>query len=501
METLQIKIILERSNPSLVREFTIPAEYTFSQLHQVICIALAWPQQESFRMWSQGTELQPEEKLAVLSDAVFYYECKDPNLWVFRGRVTGRMELEETLPQVVRYRGENPPIELMAIRDVNRQLTTWSRDGLGYYYGYSRKYPIENYKFSTVQINRLLRKRFSGRTQECSVNLNYQSAVSVSKILKTTTLEEIKGIARGLQIKMPSNLRKNTYITMLAEELAKAEPLGKFLEGITSAEYRLFQKVCQGKAKWTDGQGMPSLLERLARIGYVGTPYYNFYVAEAEYSREMLIAYEEWLDSGDEKEYKTRAELRTLLAGAVRLYGILEKDLWLKLVKKLLPEYAVTEETEKIWYDFEITGLQYGILALPEGIYYDTYALTKQEASELRAYKAKVSRYVPKMVMFEKAVLQDICFEGADGERLEKELLYCGVYREHAFSLNREIYKWFRQGKTAAEAMNALSGRLKTKNRASLAKLERELSALRPQVRQFKLLGHTQKETERLCIR
>lgn len=506
METLQIKIILERSNPSLVREFNIPGDYTFSQLHTVISLALAWQPQKTFKFWSEGILLEPEQKINILTMETFYYECNEAEPWTFRGKVLDRTEQAEGYPQVLRYRGENPPIELTTIQDVNRQQAYWNGDGLGYYYGVGRQYSLDNYQFSLVQTNRILRRKFGGEkasaAQERIANLDYQSAVSTSKLLQSVTLEEMKRLARVLQIKMPSNLRKSAYITFLSEELAKAEPLEHFLDSITSGEYKLFQKICEGKATWLDGPGMANLLNRLSRCGYVGMPYYYYsYDPQVEYSRELLMAYEEWLERNDEKEYLIQAELRTLLVGGVRLYGVMQKDIWLKLAGKLLPEYCITEETDKLWYSMEMAGIEYGILANEDELYYDTYAIGRQEIDSFISNIPKVSRYIPKMVTFEKIVLQDMSFEGTEGERLERELLYCGVRREQAYSLNREIYKQFRQGKTAKEVMHSLSNSIRTKNRTALLKLEKELSALRLHVRQITLLGHTQKETERLCMK
>lgn len=317
MKVIEMKMTLQRSNPSLIRQFTVPADYTLLQLHKIIHILLAWKQLSIYQFLDGEKQISSNQKIGTLEHTTILYQCTGSEVWKFRLQILGTKEQEAFHPRVIRYQGENPPKSCENIQVWNQLQNFWLHNGYGYYSTFYRENPISKYKFSLVQANRMLQKEFGSPTErklaERFMKFDYRKAVPISEVLEDYRITDLKKIAQRLHMTIPSNIRKNDLVNNMSEQFGTEEVLSKVLACLSQKEYELFQKICQGKCKWGESREENEILYKMSQFGYVGEP--GYYSYDAIYTKEMLYAYEAWLEKNDEKQYIQEAKRRTILSG------------------------------------------------------------------------------------------------------------------------------------------------------------------------------------------
>lgn len=507
MEVLEVKVTLLRSNPALIRQFTVSGERSLKDVCIILKTLLGWEKPVNISLGDGKKTIASETKV---KDAFqeqdwlflnFVEKSSSAQKWTFRVVFLGTRQQEADYPRVIRYRGFNLPEGLESTRDFNRLQKVWSGSGFQFYSLYFTKFPKEKYMFSIGRGNLLLKQKFSeaekaGNPKE-HVELDYEDAVDAAMILSGKTVAELHHVGEICGIPKPKGLRKAELLAFYSQKLSEPYALATVLDSMTLNQYRALKKLCVDKDAPNEDGAMNEVLILLKQCGYADC-FVIWSDASIDRSRQLLLAYEQWLDQTEEKEYLRLALLRSTIVGCVRLYGCLKEDYWKEIAPKITGKVYTDQELNEAWAAvcFKTFLNDIGIEA-PDCLY-STENLDVGNARKLLERQPSWGNYIPRISEIRQLETGGLRYSDRLGTELERTLVReLMLDKKEAHVAHAAIYRSFQYGQDPDDYAEWLVKKFHhggAKGRTALKKL---FAVLKPNTRQVVYGGYTQNEMER----
>lgn len=507
MEVFEIKAVLLRSNPVMIRQFTVSGERTLKEVSIIIKTLLEWQTPVAIGFGDSQKTIPSETSL---KDAfrdkdrlILSFTEKSPSAqkWMFRLICLGTRDQKEDYPRVIRYRGYNLPEGLETTKDFNRLQKVWSGTGLQFYSLYFHKYPREKYVFSVGKGNLLLKKKFSEaeKTKDPKerLELNYEETIDAGILLSDMTIAELYDAGEKCRIPKPKGLKKNELVSYYSEKIAEPETLAAILDSMTLNQYRALKKLCMDTDTEYKPGAVKEVLELLNLCGYARC-FEGWGDYSIERSRQLLVAYEQWMDQTDEKEYLRCALLRSTIVGCVRLYGCLEKNYWKQIAPKITGKTYTDQEFETAWEVVRSETYTDNIGMVTLDSLYCSDMLEREDSRQLLKMQPSWGCYIPRVSEIRQLENGGLKYSVRLGDELERMLKKeLGMDKEEAERAHLDIYCSFQYGEDPdayAEWLVKRTGRGGVRLTNTVKKL---FAVLKPNTRQVAFGGYTQNEMER----
>ncbi len=514
MDVMELKATLYRANPAVIRQFTMPCSATTAQLGKALRLLLGWGASGPWCVWNHEREFTKEtllEETFRTGDILYWspnMRKKTESSLIFRITLLDRREQLTEYPELVRFRGVNPPEEIEDIAAFNKLQNLWFSQNFLYYTPEYNKYKQTDYEFLPQAAKRLLKRAFAGNAGQDQagifVRLDYRNTCKIYDVLVIETIQELKKTASRVGVHIPSNMRKGEYLHKLIEGLSRTETLDRIIQNLSLGQYHEFQAMCTGTAGWKDTKTFGSAYNAFADCGYMGVDrYYDFAGYDRENcsvvcTRELLQTYEDWLDEGKEEKYLKRAELITSIRGCIWLYGFIERGEWKKLAVKWMGTAWTDKELETVWQSYlhylEKSGDELIGRFRSEALY-DQHSMDEKNFRALFSARDVLPRYLPSFEELKKIEEEGLLYEGQAKKELEDFLeKKCRARKVDVTLIHSEIYQFLHRGVELEECAAIFRKAAHMRDKNLLRELKGILSRLDMVTRKIDKGGYTETE-------
>ena len=369
-------VIVERSNPLILRHFYIPSECSCDDLIAGTCIFMGIEPAEG-KLFQAEAEIKDKEKALadifhagdeitlVLTDAAG--KKKGKGLTLFARAESGPEESEknrryiaDTIPCIDMAVGNNIPVGIWDIGELNHiqeilEAEEYYDRGDGSYY--SRK----ELAFSEKKTENAVRRYFAPETAVKEINLKL--GMPMSLLLEKLKMNELKGIADYFEVYYDSSVRKPDMIHNLCKRFGDRN-IEKVFEAMTISEFQAFRRFVLSEKPAAE-EKWEILLPAIYNRGLlVDVPKTGLRIAS-----ELLEYFDTWYGTEKETRFLHGKYMERAAAVTVDLYGIFLRERFLYILETSAPG-IVSEEEASQWYTQWIHSFDSGISSLSNGVYY-----------------------------------------------------------------------------------------------------------------------------------
>lgn len=321
MKVFAIKAIVERTNPTILREIRIEGSRTVKELIAAVILVILVDEKKAAltgRLSGGKGNIGQNGKLAdCLSVGEFYRleSAKNFNSAVRLEVLSFEEEEHFYAPSLTRFREASYAMRLYD----NWEEELYSDTGRS-----TRVLEV---------LNRRLLAHFC--PEKIPPKFHWDIARSLEKILDRENIPDIRTWAREQGITCPTGLRKKEMITALVGQVNQETWWKKLLGALPLSEYRNLKTLClNGRLKELQSYYIDEIFPELWQHKMIDIDHNRLVAA-----RELMKFMERWLMEGAEEEYLPGAALRNVLSAAGKLYGAFDAEAVLKLMASCYPEY------------------------------------------------------------------------------------------------------------------------------------------------------------------
>ncbi|GEM_PF-5513608 len=329
MNTLSVRACLARSNPLIMREFTISDTRSAGDLAAACCICLgleALPCSLSYDSDEGTVNCTPDMKLeAVFADCdrALLVITTDPgkkannkvNVYIDLVDRCRETDADEDMPKMYRAAGFNLPAGISDIANINtihRSLTERNS-----FFSGSDVYTHDDLMIKENRTENALRRHFAPLTAAKEVNAKIKAPLSF--LLSNINLSDLKAMAPGCGIYLYAGAKKAEVINYFCRHY-DAEFIKDFFEKLKPAEYKAFTEYILSEDPDTEDQSLEDTLITFYDYGLLT------YIPKRGYciASEVTNYYENFLDGQIGRQfYREKAFLYTMKI-CIDLYGVFD---------------------------------------------------------------------------------------------------------------------------------------------------------------------------------
>lgn len=534
MNVLELKVVLHRANPAVVRQFTIPDDFSMDFLQQVMSVLFGWNPDTKWLICAEEINslrnpetLKGKDKRSAANTMDDIVEIKNvlktghilclypiiSKSFVFRISFIGEKEQTNAYPLITRYRGYNIPFDIKNLEGFNRLQLWWKNRSYTYYIGDFYRYDQQKYYFIKKDTERELRKLVfakDGKEFSSVLNkLNYSNSIRISHLIEQFRVQDIRNIAQKENIYIPSGLKRDGIMDYVSTGLGSSDVFENHIKYMSLSQYDVFQRICTGNYKSADSDILYDVGQDLHESSLADFYYYGFR-KEREIavtpSTELLQNYEEWLLDGNEKDFLKEAKIYSSILGCVRLYGFIRRSEWIKLSSLWVSEELsyLNMSADDAWnnYFMHIKNSELILVGSYETDYlYDKTYLDENIMSGCIGDFAAVTKYEPDFKQLARIEAYGLYFEDEDRKTLEnfikKNARFYGYEEENAHiaeEIGRDVYHSLRCNIDIDFIVSDFIESTHINNQRVIGEFKKLAVSLHSKVRQIEYGGYTKEE-------
>ena len=341
-----IRIIVCRSNPMILREICIPEDCTISEFADAAVISLGLVSAAGVVETDSGEKEEKEKLTQLFSETEhmvlkFYpgVNSREIHLKLYMDLI-GKCASESGIPVVTEAEGYQLPKDIWSTFGINF-IQQKLQETASVVYG-DNLYEKRSLEYSEKKVLNALRKRFAPELAQKEVNTAL--GMPLRQLLSLNKLEVIKNIIYTYQVANYSAKRKDELIGCICHKYDQ-QYFHKLFSDMGLREYLAFREfVLDDQADRMD----PALEQRLFNLfdrRLLGFDEKNGYCVASE----LINYYADLYDSGSEEKILQDKYLNVAMKVCAELYGIFDREMFRAVLSELKPS-NITDEKATEYY-------------------------------------------------------------------------------------------------------------------------------------------------------
>lgn len=329
MKVFTIKLILSRSNPQQIRELQIEEDRTIANLQEAAAaVFLDEPGKcKSMTFKIDEHSVSPDLSLKDVLDSGSFAQIhlnlrNDPPCDLFLEVLEISDSSDFQVPRITRFRPDCVPASSIA---------------------YFVDEAEANHQSLLEKMNRSLIRLFCPG----SVAPEFCKAISISlsRILQSHTVAELKGLADRFQLDYYSGQRKADLVSTLCCDMNQDRYWTGVLSSLTYSEYQVMNTLCITGNLPDPSVDFWDVLPQLSARSLIA----HDYSGVTRIAKEFMEFYERWLETNNEHDFLLNLCYRTVLKAASKLYGFVDQTLAEELILHCYPEVCQKTDLSALW--------------------------------------------------------------------------------------------------------------------------------------------------------